>query len=72
MLQQRINTSLKVFFKGPTLHKMGQSRGLIFLQVDQVPKYFGASATVSPPKTGPKGRNTRTLITFSDDLLLLL
>ena len=51
----------------------------IFLQkkslnvlVDHVPKYFGARATVNLPKTGLKGGNTRTYITFSDDLLLLL
>ena len=44
----------------------------LYVLVDHVPKCFGASATVNPPKMGPNGGNTRTFIIFSEDLLFLL
>ena len=39
----------------------------LYVLLDHVPKHYGASATVNSPKMGPKGANSRTLITFSDD-----
>ena len=48
-----------------------QKKGLYML-VDQVPKCCGVSAYVSLAKTSPRGRNTSTFTTFSDDLLLSL
>ena len=67
-------------FEGIDPAKIGQIGDLILFRrktslhilVGQVPKIFGASATVNPPKTGPEGINTRTFITFCHDLLLLL
>ena len=71
--------SYLTFFKGIDLGKIGQICDLIFLQktslymlVGQVSKYFGASATVNPPKMSPKGGNTCTFMTFIGCLLLLL
>ena len=48
-----------------------QKKGLYVL-VDHVPIYYGASATVNPIETCTKGGNDRIFITLSDDLLLLL
>ena len=62
-----------------TLQKSVKLAILLFLQkkslymvVDKVTKYHRTWAPVNPPITGPKGENTRTSITISDDLLLPL
>ena len=44
----------------------------LYMLVDEVPKHLGAKATVNHQKTCPKEGNTRTFITFSDDLFFLL
>ena len=66
-------------FKGIDPGKIGQNGDLSFYAENKSLyvgfsslKCFGPSAIVHPPKTGPNRGNTRTFITFSDYLLLLL
>ena len=67
------------YLRGTTLEKSAKFAILFFLHkkaryilVDQIPKYHGASTTVSRHTTGPKGGNASTFITFFYDLLLFL
>ena len=75
MQPSKINSQIEPCTEGIDPAKINQIRDFNFLQkngryilIDHVPKYYSASSTVSPPKTGSKGENTRTFNTFFDDL----
>ena len=55
---------------GPIRDFFFAEKGLYVLVENEL-KYYGASSTINPPKTGSNEGNTRTLITLSDDFLLL-
>ena len=68
IIQKLFNQLYQIrYIKGIEQAEIYQTRGLIaekgaYVLIDHV----------NLPKIGPKGANTRILITFSDDLLLLL